>query len=220
MTNNLVPRHGTLQAAQLDYILLDRSSSMHSNWFGTLAALDGYIDVLRSEHVSSHAILHLFNGREMETIARDCTLEDWHHLTKGDIPGPTGMTPLYDAINLAVRQMAALDPDRATLVITTDGDDTSSSHTTDDQVRALLDWCRARGWQVIFIGVEFNNDKQARLLGATEETFVGVQPKKLLEATKNLAKKRARYGHTGDDIGFTGDEKQQFGGYLSGPSAA
>lgn len=209
----LANRTGALQAPQLDYILLDGSSSMMGKWWDSIGALDNFLNVLRARNVGSQVIMHVFDSRDLESIQRDCLLADVGSLA--DVGAHWGMTPLYDAINLMTRKLAALDPPACSIVIVTDGDDTSSESTDVVQARALLDWCRAKGWQVTFIGADFNNFKQARLLGADESNSVGVQKAKLLEAGKALGEKRARHAATGEDINFSEDERKNFGGYLT-----
>ena len=213
MTTSVINRTGTLQASQLDYILVDGSSSMMSKWWDSIGALDQFLNVLRTENVGSQVILHTFDSGDMEAIQRDCLLADCGPLT--DVGAHWGMTPLYDAINLMVRKLAALDPPKCSIVIVTDGDDTSSKYTDVVQARSLLDWCRAKGWQVTFIGADFNNMRQAAALGADESNSIGVQKHLLLDAGKALGEKRARHARTDEEINFSPDERKQFGGYLT-----
>lgn len=211
----LVPKQHSLLGAEVDYLLLDGSGSMIPKWSETLAALDAYRT--RVGNLNSHAILHVFDGENMEYIQRDSLLSDWEPINRGTVDLPGGGSPIYDSINLAVRRLAELAPQKCTFVIATDGQDTGGD-TDEHQAKALLDWCRAQGWQVIFIGADFNNSRQARALGASTEHYIGVQKGRLSEAMDALAEKRLRYSRTGDDIGFSGDEKTTFGGYLAGPS--
>ena len=211
--NQIANRTGTLQAPQLDYILVDGSSSMMDKWWDSIGALDSFLSVLKSQNVGSQVILHTFDSRDLECIQRDCLLADVGPLT--DVGAHWGMTPLYDAINLMVRRLAALDPPKCSIVIVTDGDDTSSKTTDVTQARALLDWCRAKGWQVTFIGADFNNMRQAAALGANESNSIGVQKAKLLEAGKTLGEKRLNHARNDDEINFTEDERKNFGGYLT-----
>ncbi len=218
MTNALVNRSGTLLAPQLDYILIDGSGSMMGKWFDTLAALDGFMDALRSMNIASHGIIHVFDSRNLATIERDSVIGDWTRFSVSPIKCPGGMTPLYDAINLMGRELRELNPPRASIVIITDGDENGSTYTTAVQARAILDWCRARGWQVTFLGADFNNSRQAKLLGADESNSVGVQKHLLGASGKLLGEKRVRNALFGGDINFTADERRNFGGYLTGPS--
>lgn len=220
MTHALVNRTGTLLAPQLDYILIDGSGSMIDKWYDTLAALDGFMDTLRGMNIASHGIVNVFDSRNLSNIERDSVIGDWPRFSVEPIRCPGGMTPLYDAINLMGRELRALNPPRASIVIITDGDENGSRHTTHEQARAILDWCRAKGWQVTFLGADFNNSKQAKLLGADESNSVGVQKRLLGEAGKALGAKRVRNALFGEDMNFTADERKNFGGYLNGPSNA
>lgn len=225
MTNTraLTNRTGSLSAPQLDYFLVDGSGSMSDKWWELMGSIENYTEVLRTENVSSHGIVHVFDSQNIDNIQRDASLADWQsfHPTKGlPLSSTWGMTPLYDAINLMARELAALDPQRCSIVIFTDGDENGSNHTTADQARALLDWCRAKGWQVTFLGADFNNSRQAQLLGADASNSIGVQKRLLIDAGKALGEKRVNNARYGKDINFTDKEKTDFGGYLTNDSSA
>lgn len=221
MTNSrsLITRPGALQAPQLDYFLLDGSGSMYDKWAPMLGAMDGFMEVLKSKNIHSHGVVQVFSSYNLSRIERDCTIADWTPFSREFISCPGGMTPLFDAINIMARSLRDLDPPNASIVIGTDGDESGrsggSQHTNVDQARALLDWCRAKGWQVTFWGCDFDNAKQAQLLGANAQNSIGVRSQRLLESAKALAEKRARHIQSGDDINFSDDEKEKFGGYLT-----
>jgi len=204
---------------QLDYILLDGSGSMSGErWWHCLEAIDAYVDGLKTANIHSQIMLHTFDSRDPDCLQRDLPIADWRPLLQSPIGAHWTSTPLYDAIQLMGRRLRDLDPPRASLIIATDGGENKSRFTTEDQARAILNWCRAKGWQVTFIGAEFNNDHLARTLGAKGNEAIGVQQRLLAEAAKELAKKRARYATTGAPMHWSDDEKQQFGGYLASPS--
>lgn len=218
-TKALARREGKLIASQLDYICLDGSSSMADKWYPTLGGLDAFIEVLKTESIHSQGILSMFHGADqIGQVYLDEVISSWPRHIRDAVPGPRGMTALYDEICRMGHEMAHLAPERASIVIVTDGDDTQSHFDCDGtQARAVLDWCRANGWQVTFLGADFNNERQAKLLGANEHNMIGIAKGHMAEAGKALGAKRTRYARTGEDIGFTGDEKQQFGGYLAPP---
>lgn len=209
---------GALQAAQLDYFLVDGSASMMSLWTPTQAAMDGFCDTLLSQNMDSFGIVSVFNTRQLQDIQRESTLSTWPRFSDSPLTSQWGGTPLYDAINLMGRHLRDLDPKTASIVIATDGDEQDSRHTSHTQARAILDWCRAKGWLITFLGANFNNEAQAKLLGANPQNLIGVQKGRLAEAGKLLGDKRARHIRTGADIGFSDDEKEIFGGFLTGPS--
>lgn len=218
--NALINRAGSLQSTNLEYFLIDGSGSMMDKWHDTLAGITGYVDVLRSRNIHSWGIAHVFDSHELANIQLDCELKWWPNLAVSPLRMNGFSTPLFDAINYVGRDLRERDPRNASIIIVTDGDENASRHTDAAQARAILDWCRAHGWQVTFLGAEFNNSKQARLLGADESNSIGVQQKKLLDAGKRLGEKRVQNIVHGTDINFTDDEKQQFGGYLAGPSTS
>jgi hypothetical protein len=211
----LILRSGSLQASQLDYWLVDGSGSMQDKWWQTLATMDQFSEVLKSQNIHSHGIVTVFDDSNLQMIQRDSVISDWRTFSDDPLGSNFGGTPLYDAINLMGRHLRDLDPPKASIVIVTDGDETSSTHTTAAQARAILDWCRAKGWQVTFLGADFNNARQARLLGATDRNSLGVTSARLSDAGKLLGEKRVRHARTDADISFTDDEKSEFGGYLN-----
>jgi hypothetical protein len=207
----------TKQKTQMDYILLDSSQSMQDKWWDTLDSIEAYVQGVKRENIQSRIILHSFDDIALELIHRDVPIEKWIPLRNDPIGAYWGSTPLYDAISLMASKLRDLDPPRASIVIVTDGAENASRFTTMEQAKALLDWMRAKGWQVTFIGANFSNARQASLLGGDPNSAIGVERRRLSDATTALAKKRARYGLYGEAMHYTDDEKQQFGGYLNKP---
>ena len=208
----------TKTTTQMDYILLNGSSSMQGNWWDTLDAVQAYVSGAASENVNSQIVVQVFDSTDLEYIARDVPIADWIDLRKEPIGAHWGSTPLYNAVNVMCQRLKALDPPRCSIVIVTDGEECASRFTDLTQAKAFLDWCRAKGWQVTFIGANFNNEEQARALGANEHTAIGVSQKRLVDATSALAKKRARYGLYGESMHYSDEEKQRFGGFLAAPT--
>lgn len=210
-----------LLAPQLDYILLDGSGSMSDKWWDTLAGIQAFCKVLTAENVHSHAILHVFDSMDMEFLQRDDLLCNWAPLNGSQaISYHGGGTPLNDAVNIMCRRLADLDPPRASIVIVTDGGENGSKATTTEQACNLLDWCRAKGWQVTFLGADFSNYNQAKKLGANEKNTVGVAKARLADAGKRLGEKRLNNIRSGKDMDFSREEQEDFGGYLAGPSGS
>lgn len=203
---------------QVDYILIDGSGSMTDKWWESLEAIDAYVEGVRAANVQSQILIHTFDDSDIDLIQRDQPIEQWVPLLKQPIGANWGMTPLYDAVNVMGRRLAAMDPPRCSIVIVTDGGENGSRITNLVQAKSILDWCRAKGWQVTFIGADFSNARQAALLGGNPASAIGVTKQNLKASTEALAKKRARYALYGEDMHWSDDEKQQFGGYLNGPA--
>lgn len=208
---------------QLDYILLDGSSSMGtmnpgSKWMESCKAIDAYIAGLKAELVNSRIYLHVFSsGEDTDLCGFDGMISDWKPIT-GQLVTPYGGTSLYDAVGLLATRMRDFDPSKGRITIATDGDDAGSRTHDIHQAKAYIDWMKAKGWPVTFIGVDFSNYNQAALLGGSKENTVAVSKARLTDAMKNVAKKAAAHARGAEDINFTSEEQEQFGGYLAGPS--
>jgi len=212
----------TQRPAQEDFILIDGSTSMSSKRNETLDAVDNFAAQLRSEAINSKLTVAAFSGGsglDYRVLRLQTTPESWSDMRyDSEVELGSGMTPLYDAINAMCRDLRQRMPLKCSILIITDGDE-NASHTTAEQARALLDWCRAQGWQVTFLGADFENSRQAKLLGADASNSVGVNIKRLIDATSLLAEKRANYSRYGTDMNLTADEKNEIGGLLPDHSA-
>lgn len=209
-TNNL----SKLSTEQLDFILLDGSSSMRGKWWDMLGAIDAYIAGLKASHVKSHILLHVFDTVDLKLVGRDTHIDQWKTFGEDPLGSHFGRTPLYDAITIMGATIRDLNPAKCAVTIVTDGDDTGNQFSNLAQARAVLDWLRAQGFSVTFIGCDFDNDRQARALGANASNSIGVRKELLTDAAKKYAEKRTQNVRTGDEISFTSDEKTKFGGYL------
>lgn len=221
MTHDQLTTHDSdLQSrpSQLDYILLDASGSMSPKRDDSLAAIDNYVAQLRAEGVNSDITVASFTTDYASgfkyTIMRQSSPDSWPEMRYDEsLPHEAGSTPLYDAINMMARNVREKMPLKCSVIIITDGDE-NASKTTVEQAKAVLDWMRAMGWQVTFLGADFENSRQARLLGADDSNSVGVSIKRLVDATSLLAEKRAKYGLYGTDMNMSKDEKNEIGGLL------
>lgn len=210
--------HTKLLAPQVDFILVDGSSSMQPKWWDFMAAADQFVHDLRTAQLNSHVITAVFDTYDPFMIQRDCKIEDFRPFCDDPLLSHWTMTNLYDGINAMGRHMRDLDPSRASLLVVTDGDTNADQYTDRTQAAAILNWARAKGWAVTFLGCDFNNSEQSEALGISDRNSIGVAQARLSDATKAFAEKRRRHYHTGEDINFSDDEKEKFGGYLAGPS--
>lgn len=206
-------------APQLDYILIDASGSMYPKWNECLVAIDAYVEQLKLLKTPTRVTLASFStegGRDQ--FAYDKSREghdpqDWVPALHEQPYMFGGSTPLADAINEMMSELRDLNPGMCSITIATDGDE-NCSQTTMEQARGLLDWARRRGWQVNFIGCDFNNSYQAKLLGASDDTSLSTSSRRLADATRDLAKKRHNNVVYGAPMSWSEDERKRFGGYL------
>lgn len=199
---------------QHDFILLDRSGSMGINWTETLFAVNSYVAKLAADNVDTGVTLATFDGeneRLIFDIIRDrITPPTWRKVSDADCE-PRGMTPLNDAVGRIVDLAKAGKYDKVAIIIMTDGAENYSRELSVAQARALLDECRAKNWQVIFLGADFNNAMQAGTYNNNINATLSAARGSYSANMSGIAAKRAVYGVSGQSMTFTAKEKADLG---------
>ncbi len=201
---------------QHDFILLDRSGSMRSLWVEAINSVNGYVKQLAKEKVDTGVTLATFDdegGKLMFDVVRDrITPSTWRPVSDADAE-PRGMTPLNDAVgrivNLAKAGFNGTQYDKVAIIIMTDGLENASHELSVNQAKALLDECRAKNWQVVFLGANFDNAAQAASYGNLRGMTVASSAQNLGATMDSLSSKRTNYGVTGQSVNFTDEEKNK-----------
>ena len=198
---------------QHDFILLDRSGSMEPQWERALAAVNAYVHGIAKEKIDTGVTLAVFDsnmaGKLEFDIVRDRIIPTtWKDVGVTDA-SPRGGTPLSDATGRLVAMAETGNYDRVAIIIMTDGQENASREYSIEAAKAALDRCRKRGWQVIFLGANFDNAQQARMYGNAANATAQVASHNLAASTGMLATKRGVYGVTGQSIQYSDDEKEQ-----------
>lgn len=182
---------------QHDFILLDRSQSMTRQWDEALAAVNAYVEKLAEDKVDTGVTLAVFdgvNGACSFDVIRDRIIPSTWHKVTGKDASPRGNTPLNDATGKMVNLARAGNYDKVAIVIMTDGEENCSKELSVQQARSLLDDCRAKRWQVIFLGANFDNAMQAMSYGTVAAQTVSAAQGNFVRSTVMMANKRAAYG--------------------------
>lgn len=199
---------------QHDFILIDGSGSMANKWTETINAANTYVNKLAEDKVDTGVTLIVFdkaNGDLNYRVIRDrITPPTWHNVTATEIQ-PGGWTPLNDAIAKMLLAAKGGGYEKVAIIIATDGLENASKEFPHPQgtvrIKEMLNECRARGWQVIFLGVDYDNMAQAKaydnFVGATVSASAG----SLMEAMSMTASKRGLYGMTGQNMSYSDQEK-------------
>ncbi len=200
---------------QHDFILLDRSGSMASQWDEALGSINTYVKDLATKKVDTGVTLATFDGgdRLQFDIIRDrITPETWRPVSNKDAE-PRGMTPLNDATAKIVDLATAGKYDKLALIIMTDGAENNSKELPGQQgtiaVKKMLDGCRAKGWQVIFLGANFDNAAQAASYGGLAGQTVNSSTRNLRNTMGKMSQKRADYAATGTTMDWSSEEKDE-----------
>ncbi|HOY77154.1 MAG TPA: vWA domain-containing protein [Hyphomonadaceae bacterium] len=181
------------------YILLDRTGSMEPIWTEALSSVNAYADGLATldggPRVNADITLAAFDaqdGLQFDVLRKDISASDWKDVTNKEI-SPRGMTPLYDAIGRMVSLAEKDKPEKAVIVIMTDGEENSSKEMTKASAKAALDRVRAKGWEVVFLGTEFSNFDDATGVGQTASRNMAVSKDQLSDSMNRLAQKSRDY---------------------------
>lgn len=202
---------------QHDFILLDRSASMASRWSEAIGSINAYAAKLATDKVDTGVTVATFDqfgdGIAFEVIRDRITPLTFAPITDADAM-PRGNTPLNDAIGrivtLANAGASGVQYDKVALVIVTDGAEIAFSELTHIAAKALLAACRAKGWQVIFIGADFDNAQQAQSFGNAANSTVSSSARNMGDTMHTTAAKRGVYGVTGQSIEYSDEEKARF----------
>jgi hypothetical protein len=181
------------------YILLDRSGSMESLWKEALSSVNAYAKELSNKKdgpaVDSHITLAVFDeqaGLQFDVLRRKQLATSWETVTDKDAT-PRGMTPLLDSLIRIIALADADKPDKAVIVVMTDGMENASREVTREGVKAALDRVKAKGWEVIFLGANFDNIGDASSVGVHADRQMAMSVGTMGESMSRLAKKSRAY---------------------------
>ncbi len=196
---------------QHDFILLDRSGSMGGQWVEALSSINAYVKKLADDKIDTGVTLAVFDGQaglDFKVIRDRIVPATWKPVTDEDAT-PRGMTPLNDATGKIVGLANAGNYDKVAIIIMTDGHENDSKELTVTQAKKLLDDCRAKNWQVIFLGANFDNAAQAASYGNAASATVQSSSRNLNKTMAAAASLRASYSATGAAMSFTEEQKRQ-----------
>jgi uncharacterized protein YegL len=208
------------------YILLDRSGSMTGKWAEALSAINGYVAELAHATPALAVTLATFDDPGPETSGPyEASAEvPWFDVIRTAIPAeawrpviaeeirPRGTTPLFDAIERLVSLAEDADADRVAIIVMTDGYENASRVATKTSARRRLDRCRERGWQVVFLGADFDTMAQAADLGARADQALNMRTGHYSASMAFVAHSTAAYATSGTAMTFT--EKEHTSGQI------
>lgn len=182
------------------YILLDRTGSMSSIWDEALTSVNVYAEELAKDDEGpsvdatvSLAVFDAQDGMQFDVLRRSVDPAEWKPVTN-DEASPRGMTPLFDAIGRMMTIAESDKPEKAVIVVMTDGEENSSTEMTKENVKDRLDRARAKGWEIVFLGAEFANFSDAESVGVSASKSMGVSKSNLGGAMRSLSDKSKSYG--------------------------
>ena len=150
------------------FVALDRSGSMGGEkWTNAVDSLNEYVKGLQKEKIKGDITIVAFDSDGMYGGASSVRL---HSLAESaDIANfasihpsvlhPAGGTPLYDAAGHVINLALEKNSKRTVIVILTDGEENTSKEYTQAKIKEKVTEVTAKGWEVIFLGANFDAAK-------------------------------------------------------------
>lgn len=196
------------------FILLDRTGSMATRWNEAVTSVNQYPEELKKQGVSEddYITLAVFDGWDgiRYDVLRSSKLRNWVPITNTEVT-PRGNTPLYDAMQRIIARAESRGADKTVVVVMTDGEENASRETTREALRASVERIKARGWQIVYLGMNFDGFKQASLIGIPFQGTMAVADWGLNQAATSTATATAAYRSTGKSIGYSQADRNASG---------
>jgi hypothetical protein len=207
------------------YILLDRSGSMANRWIEALSTINAYVKGLADAKHDGAVTVAAFDGfaappenivnwpaqpgrrLQFDTLRLATRPQDWKPLSSEDA-APRGDTPLYDAIGRLCTLAAADVNPKGVILLMTDGQENASREITREGAMGMLDRNRARGWDVVHLGIDFREvAAQAASLGTGLGKMANVSAQSMRDGTaaEFLTRNTAVYGVAGASASVVSD---------------
>jgi hypothetical protein len=193
------------------YILLDRTGSMQSIWAEALGSVNAYVKALaEGDGYATLAVFDAHEGLQFDVLRAGVPVQAWQDVTDADAT-PRGMTPLYDAIGRMIARAESEAPEKAVLVIMTDGEENASREMKKDDVKAALDRIEKKGWQTVFLGAEFAKFNDADAIGIAGGSQMAMAKGQMSASMSRLAAKSRAYFDRNAHIDFNEDDRKEAG---------
>lgn len=194
-------------------MLLDRTGSMAPLWKEAVQAVNTYVRELGrdgEERRVTLAVCDSHDGFQFDVLRQGVPAWQWRPFGEEEVT-PRGMTPLFDALQRIVAMAEARGTDRTVIVVMTDGHENASFEVTWGGAKAALDRARARGWQVVFLGANFDAFDQAAQVGVGAAQTIAAAPGLLVPALRATARESSRYAQTGAPMVYADEDRQAAG---------
>lgn len=113
---------------------------------------------------------------------------------------PRGGTPLYDSTAKLINLAEAVGNEKTVIIIMTDGEENSSKAYTLQAIRDRIVTCKARNWEVLFLGAEFNADNIATQYGLSKGKVINTTLENTSRSMDFYAKASASYADFGTAV--------------------
>jgi hypothetical protein len=181
-------------------------------WGEAVASVNEYVKKLAADNVDTGVTVAVFdsgpNGGIDFQVIRDRIIPKTMKLIDPTETPPRGSTPLNDATMRLIGLAEAGNYEKVAIIIMTDGEENCSREANVAVVKAALDRLRAKNWQIIFLGANFDNVRQSTAYGNSARNTIQASAVNLTATMGATAAMRGTYGLTGQAMNYSEDFKK------------
>jgi hypothetical protein len=202
------------------FILLDRTGSMTTRWEEAVSSVNTYIQDIQkaagidllteNDKVTLAAFDRYTDGMDFKVLRDGQAIKSWVPL-KIDEVSPRGDTPLLDAVARICGLAESKNAEKTVLVIMTDGAENASREVTKDGARAAIERMKAKNWQIVYLGADFNAFAQAQVLGVAAAGTMSMSSGHFRHATASTATATMDYMTTGKQMKYSAEDRKAAG---------
>lgn len=194
------------------YILLDRSGSMQTQWGEAINSVNAYVKELPKD---TNVFLAAFDHDY--TVLRNTTVKKWSPLNQEEIV-PRGNTRLFDSAARIMYRALDDNAEKTVIVVMTDGEENSSQHFRQSDVKNLANRMDDKKWELIFLGANFDkvSDVAVNNFGRHPGKFVNMTTGNMTGTMTDLAVRSTAYATMDAAINYTADDKAKASSTVTG----
>lgn len=149
-----------------------------------------------------HASNFSKNINTFDIIRNKQSLKSYKSISHNEL-SPRGSTPLYDSTAKLLNIAEENNNEKTVIIIMTDGEENASTIYNIQSIKDRINTCKYRGWEVIFLGAEFNANKQAMDYGLGLDKVYNSSIGQMSNTMRSYATASATYMKTGAAIDTT-----------------
>jgi Mg-chelatase subunit ChlD len=202
------------------FMLLDRTGSMQGRWDEAISSVNAYVEQVRTaagvdlltdqDRVTLVAFDHYPDTMDFRVLRNAQPLKAWEPVKINEV-SPRGSTPLLDAVVRIAAMAETRASEKTVLVIMTDGKENSSIEVKREGAKAAIERMQAKGWQVVYLGVQFDAFDQAGQLGIARGQTMSASAGHLRAAMDSTSHGTADYMKRGTQMGYTVEDRKASG---------
>jgi hypothetical protein len=195
------------------FMLHDRTGSMAEIWSESVNSINVYVKELakdKEDYRITLAVFDLHGGLQFDVLRDAVPIGEWKDFAEEEAP-PRGSTPLLDSLVRLISMAEKSNPDRAVVVVMTDGYENASREVDLNTARAAVKRVEDKGWQVVFLGEDFNSFAQAGDLHVKVERRMNVARGHQAAAMRLTAEKASRYFNAGEAMSYDDADRLESG---------